>query len=69
MDYIQLGASDLRIGRIALGRMGFGSPGQGHNPWALDHTTAAPIFRRGSRLRMHPERRAATTQATASPSR
>jgi predicted aldo/keto reductase-like oxidoreductase len=50
MDYIQVGASDLRVSRIALGCMGFGSPGQGHNPWALDDTTAAPIFRRAAEL-------------------
>jgi aryl-alcohol dehydrogenase-like predicted oxidoreductase len=34
------------VSRIALGCMSFGDPGRGVNPWTLDDTTAAPVFRR-----------------------
>lgn len=46
MEYTTLGPSGLRVSRIALGCMGFSNPGRGVNPWTLDDTTAAPIFRR-----------------------
>ena len=46
MEYTKLGPSGLKVSRIALGCMGFGDPGRGVNPWTLDDTTAAPIFRR-----------------------
>ncbi|GGX14264.1 aldo/keto reductase [Streptomyces noursei] len=46
MEYTKLGPSGLKVSRVALGCMGFGDPGRGVNPWTLDDTTAAPIFRR-----------------------
>jgi aryl-alcohol dehydrogenase-like predicted oxidoreductase len=46
VEYTKLGPSGLKVSRVALGCMGFGGPGRGVNPWTLDDTTAAPIFRR-----------------------
>ncbi|MEU5303935.1 aldo/keto reductase [Streptomyces noursei] len=46
MEYTKLGPSGLKVSRVALGCMGFGDPGRGVNPWTLDDTAAAPIFRR-----------------------
>jgi aryl-alcohol dehydrogenase-like predicted oxidoreductase len=50
VDYLQLGSSELTVSRIALGCMGFGTPGRGHHPWALDDTAAEPIFRQAAEL-------------------
>ncbi|MBO0854323.1 MAG: aldo/keto reductase [Nocardia sp.] len=44
MEYIRLGASGLRISRIALGCMSFGVPTD-RAPWALDEEHAEPFFR------------------------
>ncbi len=44
MDYIRLGTSGLKVSRIALGCMSFGTDGRAHE-WALDDDAAAPIFR------------------------
>jgi aryl-alcohol dehydrogenase-like predicted oxidoreductase len=46
VEYTRLGPSGLKVSRIALGCMSFGDPGRGVNPWTLDDTTAAPVFRR-----------------------
>ncbi|HJD79990.1 aldo/keto reductase [Kitasatospora aureofaciens] len=50
MEYGKLGGTDLVVSRIALGCMGFGGSGRGHNPWALDEEAAAPVFRRAVEL-------------------
>ncbi|MFF4384082.1 aldo/keto reductase [Kitasatospora sp. NPDC001547] len=50
MDYLKLAGTDLEVSRIALGCMGFGGTGTGHNPWALDEEAAAPVFRRAVEL-------------------
>ncbi|MEU9045248.1 MULTISPECIES: aldo/keto reductase [unclassified Kitasatospora] len=50
MEYVKLGTTDLTVSRIALGCMGFGGSGRGHNPWALDEDAAAPLFRRAVEL-------------------
>ncbi len=50
MRYVQLGSSDLRVSRVALGGMGFGPDPEGRNPWALDEEAAAPVFRRAVEL-------------------
>ncbi|MEV7024115.1 aldo/keto reductase [Kitasatospora sp. NPDC093558] len=50
MEYVNLGGTDLTVSRIALGCMGFGGSGGGHNPWALDEQAAAPVFRRAVEL-------------------
>lgn len=49
MRYSTLGSSQLRVSRIALGGMSFGTPGT-RSPWTLDERTAAPVFRRAVEL-------------------
>ncbi len=44
MEYIRLGSSGLKVSRIALGMMSFGSPAS--RPWQLDQAAAEPIVRR-----------------------
>jgi aryl-alcohol dehydrogenase-like predicted oxidoreductase len=44
MRYVNLGSSGLRVSRVCLGMMGFGS--HESRPWALDEATAEPIVRR-----------------------
>jgi aryl-alcohol dehydrogenase-like predicted oxidoreductase len=44
MKYTRLGTSGLKISRIALGCMSFGTPRQ-QTPWTLDKDSAEPIFR------------------------
>ena len=44
MDYVRLGNSGLKVSRIALGLMSFGSPPS--RPWQLDQASAEPIVRR-----------------------
>ena len=44
MDYVRLGNSGLKVSRIALGMMSFGSPPS--RPWQLDQASAEPIVRR-----------------------
>src|SRR5512145_1046706 len=48
MDYVNLGASGLKVSRIALGMMTFGTPQW--RPWVLDEEQARPIVRRAVEL-------------------
>ncbi|MFB7506848.1 aldo/keto reductase [Streptomyces broussonetiae] len=50
MEYVNLAGTSLAVSRIALGCMGFGGSGRGHNPWALDEEAAASVFRRAVEL-------------------
>jgi aryl-alcohol dehydrogenase-like predicted oxidoreductase len=43
MEYIRLGRSGLKVSRIALGCMSFGTPRE-LMPWTLDEDAAQPIF-------------------------
>lgn len=45
MDYRKLGSSDLEVSQLCLGCMGFGSPGEGPQPWALGYEDALAIAR------------------------
>jgi|tagenome__1003787_1003787.scaffolds.fasta_scaffold20096482_2 hypothetical protein len=45
MDYTNLGTSGLKVSRIALGGMSFGTPRE-VMPWTLDEDAAQPVFRR-----------------------
>ncbi len=51
MDYINLGNTGLKVSRICLGCMTYGSPATGkllpgRQPWALDEADSIPFFRR-----------------------
>lgn len=48
MDYVNLGASGLKVSRIALGMMTFGT--KEWRPWVLDEEAARPIVRRAVEL-------------------
>jgi aryl-alcohol dehydrogenase-like predicted oxidoreductase len=50
MEYTRLGSSGLRISRIALGCMSFGTPGTGMTGWALGEEDAQPFFRQALEL-------------------
>jgi 1-deoxyxylulose-5-phosphate synthase len=50
VEYTRLGASGLRVSRIALGCMSFGDTSRGFNQWALDDQAAEPIFRQAVEL-------------------
>ncbi len=45
MEYVNLGATGLRVSRICLGLMSYGRPGQGNQPWSLDRDEAEPFYR------------------------
>ena len=44
MEYVNLGATGLRVSRICLGMMSYGR--HEDRPWALDEQAAEPIARR-----------------------
>ena len=44
MEYVRLGRSGLKVSRICLGCMSYGSPGW--RPWVLDERAAKPFFKR-----------------------
>ena len=44
MEYVNLGASGLRVSRVCLGMMSFGKPTEIHR-WVLDEAAAEPIVR------------------------
>lgn len=48
MQYANLGASGLKVSRIGLGMMTFGTPAW--RPWVLDEAAARPIVRRAIEL-------------------
>ena len=43
MNYVNLGATGLRVSRICLGMMSFGNGSD--RPWVLDEAAAEPIVR------------------------
>lgn len=46
MDYVNLGRTGLKVSRICLGCMSYGTPGKGGHPWSMDEEAAQPFFRR-----------------------
>ena len=46
MDYVNLGATGLRVSRICLGMMSYGNDSD--RPWVLDEDAAEPIVRRAA---------------------
>ena len=49
MEYTRLGSSGLKVSRVALGCMSFGTGEDAHG-WALDDAAAAPVFRQAVEL-------------------
>jgi aryl-alcohol dehydrogenase-like predicted oxidoreductase len=45
MQYVNLGATGLKVSRICLGCMSFGEPGRGSHPWSLDEEKSRPIIK------------------------
>ena len=48
MQYARLGKSGLKVSRLCLGCMSYGTPGNTRQPWALSETDARPFFRRAA---------------------
>src|ERR687896_1347332 len=44
MDYVNLGTTGLKVSRICLGCMSYGTPAW--RPWVLDEPASQPFFRR-----------------------
>ena len=50
MKYTQLGKSDLKVSRIALGCMSYGVPKRGTHPWSLDEEQTRPFIKQALEL-------------------
>lgn len=50
MQYTRLGRTGLRVSRIALGCMSYGTATAGMHRWTLDEDAAAPLFRQAVEL-------------------
>ena len=48
MDYVNFGATGLKVSRLALGTMGFGS--KSWRKWALEEDESRPFIRRALEL-------------------
>lgn len=46
MEYTRLGNTGLRVSRLCLGCMTYGTPGQGSHPWSLDEEKSRPFIQR-----------------------
>ena len=50
MEYTRLGRTGLKVSRIALGCMSYGTASAGMHRWTLDEEAAAPLFRQAVEL-------------------
>jgi len=50
MEQVRLGASGLRVSRIALGCMSFGDTSRGFSEWSLSEADAQPFYRQAIEL-------------------
>ena len=48
MDYVRLGSTGLKVSRLCLGTMTYGTPSW--RPWVLDESTSRPFIRRAVEL-------------------
>lgn len=46
MDYVRLGTTGIKVSRLCLGCMSYGTPGGPTHPWAIDEEAAQPFFRK-----------------------
>jgi len=46
MDYVRLGKTGLKVSRLCLGCMSFGTPGGPTHPWVITEEAAQPFFRK-----------------------
>src|SRR5689334_11210767 len=45
MEYVNLGATGLKVSRICLGCMSYGSKTRGNHSWVLEEEQSRPFFR------------------------
>ena len=50
MKYVNLGRTGLKVSRLCLGCMSYGTPERGAHPWTLDEAQSRPFFRRALEL-------------------
>jgi len=50
MHYVNLGRSGLKVSRLCLGCMTYGTPGRGMHNWTLDEDASRPIIRQAIEL-------------------
>ncbi len=50
MQYIRLGKTGLKVSRICLGCMSYGTPERGSHPWSLPEEQSRPFIRRALEL-------------------
>jgi len=50
MEYIRLGKTGLKVSRICLGCMSYGTPKKGWHPWVFDEEQSRPFLRRALEL-------------------
>ena len=46
MDHVRLGKTGLKVSRLCLGCMSFGTPGGPTHPWVITEDEAQPFFRK-----------------------
>ncbi len=44
MDYVKLGGAGVKVSRLCLGMMSYGTPGWPHHPWVLGEAEAQPFL-------------------------
>src|SRR5689334_20552745 len=50
MEYVNLGASGLKVSRVCLGCMSYGDPGKGTHSWALNEEQSRPFIAKALEL-------------------
>lgn len=50
MDYVNLGRTGLKVSRLCLGCMTYGTPERGKHPWTLDEAQSRPFIQKALEL-------------------
>ena len=45
MEYVKLGASGVKVSKLCLGMMSYGTAGWPHHPWVLSEADAQPFLK------------------------